>query len=134
MWINGKWQYLKIVYYAISLKTHLYSFITTLMLPKEIGYAIGCMNNLGMPPTRLDVVAETMKRSQKVAAECQQTLHDCSLWPCYSKACFTDSRSGNNPYMTIYSFALDHSTNSAKFACIGYLLQESGGPHILNKS
>ena len=49
-----------------------YSLITTPMLPKQIGYMISCMDNLGMPPTRLDGFAETMKRSQKVSTECQQ--------------------------------------------------------------
>ena len=33
---------------------------------------IGYMDNLSLPPTRLDVVAETMKISQNVAAECGQ--------------------------------------------------------------
>ena len=28
------------------------------------------MENLNLPPTRLDVIVETLKRSQRVAAEC----------------------------------------------------------------
>lgn len=36
-------------------------------LPQQ---TIGYMDSLHLPPTRLDVVAETMKISQKVAAEC----------------------------------------------------------------
>ena len=30
------------------------------------------MDNYSLPPTRLDVVAQTMKTSQKVAAECEE--------------------------------------------------------------
>ena len=46
------------------------SCLTVDPLPQQI---IGYMENLSLPPTRLDVVAETMKISQKVANECGQT-------------------------------------------------------------
>jgi len=45
------------------------SLITDDPLPQQI---IGYMKNICLPPTRLDVVAETMRISQKVAEECQQ--------------------------------------------------------------
>ncbi len=41
--------------------------ITEDHLPQQI---LGYMENLNMPPTRLDVVAETLPQSQRVAAEC----------------------------------------------------------------
>ena len=45
------------------------SLVTTDDLPKQ---NIGYMENLCLPPTRLDVVVETLRISQKVAEECNE--------------------------------------------------------------
>jgi len=46
------------------------SFVTVDPLPlQQVGY----MENIELPPTRLDVVRETLVRSQKVASECGET-------------------------------------------------------------
>ena len=89
------------------------------------------MDNLNLPPTRLDVVAETLRISQRVAAECGETYavvhYDLAVAKPAMQIQATEAPLYDNVFICFGPFHIE----MAFFASIGYILEASGGPHIL---
>ena len=104
------------------------SLITDDPLPQQI---IGYMKNICLPPTRLNVVAETMRISQKVAKECQQpyaiVTYDLAVAKLALKIQDEDAPQYDNVFICFGAF----HTMLAYFSGIGFFLAESGGPETL---
>ena len=92
---------------------------------------ISYMENLSLPPTRLDVVAETLRLAQKVASECSEqyaiVTYDLAVAKPALQIQSQESPLFDNVFVCFGAFHIV----LAYFAAIGYLLSESGGPHIL---
>ena len=104
------------------------SRVTVDNLPQQ---SIGYMDNLSLPPTRLDVVAETMRISQKLAAECGEPYalvhYDIGVAKPALQIQAADSPTYDNVFVCPGAF---HIT-MAYFAALGFFLADSGGPQIL---
>ena len=97
-------------------------------LPRQ---KIGYMENINLPPTRLDVVVETMKLSQKLAAECGEqyavVTYDLAVAKPALQIQVEESPTFDNVFVCFGAFHIQ----LAYFSCLGFLLAESGGPQIL---
>ncbi len=95
--------------------------------PQNIGY----MENICLPPTRLDVVVETMKRSQKTAEECGDNYAIVTYYLAVAKLALQiqseETPTFDNVCVCLGAFHIC----LAYFAAIGYILEESGGPQVL---
>jgi hypothetical protein len=104
------------------------SRVTVDNLPQQ---SIGYMDNLSLPPTRLDVVAETMRISQKLAAECGEPYalvhYDLGVAKPALQIQAADSPTYDNVFVCLGAF---HIT-MAYFAALGFFLADSGSPQIL---
>jgi hypothetical protein len=98
-------------------------------LPKQ---NIRYMENIHLPPTRLDVVRETLKRSQAVAQECSQkdvvVHYDLAIAKPAMQLQSTEAPRFDNVFIYFGPFHIEMTY----FACVGYFLEASGGPQILN--
>lgn len=107
------------------------SKITKDPLPKQI---VGYMENINLSPTRLDVVQETLKRSQQVAKECNETYaivhYDLAIAKQALKIQDKEAPKFDNVFICFGPFHI----NMTYFACLGYLITSSGGPEILCNS
>lgn len=92
---------------------------------------IAYMNNIQLPPTRLDVVAETLRISQQVAKECGDlyavVTYDLAIAKPAMQIQQTDSPAYDNVFICFGPFHV----MLAFFGSLGYILDGSGGPHIL---
>ena len=97
-------------------------------LPQQ---TIGYMDNLNLPPTRLDVVAETMKISQKLAAECGEQYaivhYDLAVAKLALSIQAEESPTFDNVFVCFGAFHLQMAFHSA----LCHYLADSGGPQIL---
>ena len=90
--------------------------------------------NITFPPTRLDVVMETMKISQKVASECDEAYmvvhYDLAIAKPALQIQATESPRFDNLFIAFgpFHFCL------AYFGAIGHFIENSGGPEILTES
>ena len=100
-------------------------------LPRQ---QIGYMENINLPPTRLDVVAETLKQTQRVAMECNQpyivVTYDLAIAKPALQIQATESPLYDNIFICFGAFHVV----MAYFGGLGYLLDGSGGPEILTET
>ena len=107
------------------------SCVTPDPFPKQ---QIGYMENINLPPTRLDVVAKTLKQSQQVAQECQQeyaiVTYDLAVAKLAMQIQLAEAPLYDNVFVCFGVFHI----MLAYFSSLGYLLDGSGGPDILTES
>ena len=97
-------------------------------LPQQV---IGYMENINLPPTRLDVVRETMTRSQKVATECGEKYAVVTYDLAIAKPALQIQAQETPKFDNVFVCFGTFHTYMAYFACLGYILESSGGPEIL---
>ena len=106
------------------------SCVTPDPFPKQ---QIGYMENINLPPTRLDVVAQTLKQS-RVAQECHQeyviVTYDLAVAKLAMQIQLAEAPLFDNVFICFGAFHI----MLAYFASLGYLLDGSGGPDILTES
>jgi hypothetical protein len=92
---------------------------------------ISYMDNLTLPPTRLDVVAETLRISQQVASECDKQYaivhYDLAVAKPAMQIQQAESPRFDNIFIMFGAFHIE----MAYFGALGYLVDGSGGPQIL---
>ena len=97
-------------------------------LPKQ---KIAYMENLTLPITRLDVVAETLRVTQQVAQECGQEYgvvhYDLNAAKPALQIQSTEAPKYDNLFICLGPFHIMMSY----FGSVGYLIDSSGGPEIL---
>lgn len=100
-------------------------------LPKQV---IGYMDNLSLPPTRLDVVLETLRRSQAVATECSENTaivhYDLAIAKPAMQIQSQESPKFDNVFICFGPFHI----MLAYFGALGKVIDHSGGPYILTES
>ena len=88
---------------------------------------------INQSPTSLSVVAETMKRSLEVAKEAGRTsiavTYDLAIAKLAMKIQFEERPFYDSLFIALGPFHIE----MAFFSAIGKLVEESGGPHILNE-
>ena len=88
------------------------------------------MDNYSLPPTRLDVVAQTMKTSQKVAAECGETNAVVHYDLAVAKLLQFKFRQKNPQYCDDILLCIGaFHVQMTYFVAIRIFLIDSGGPH-----
>jgi hypothetical protein len=87
------------------------------------------MENIELPPTRLDVVKETLVRSQKVASECGDTyaINDLAIVKPALQMQAQESPRFDNVFVCFDAFHI----SMAYFSALGHILESSGGTEIL---
>jgi len=87
-----------------------------------------------LPPTRLDVVLETLKKSQKVAEECGElyaiVTYDLAIAKPAMQIRDQEAPVYDNVFILFGAFHISLSY----FGCIGYFLDGSGGANILTET
>ena len=102
--------------------------VTVDNLPQQ---TIGYMDNYSLPPTRLDVVTQTMRTSQKVAAECGETYAIVHYDLAVAKLALSIQAEESSVYENVcVCFGVFH-VQMAYFPAIGTLLADFGGPQVL---
>ena len=100
-------------------------------LPQQ---AIGYMENIELPPTRLDVIQETLRLSQMVAEECGEKYaivhYDLGIAKPALQIQAQESPRYDNVFICIGTFHLA----MAYFASLGYILDSSGAAEALCNS
>ena len=100
-------------------------------LPKQ---KILYMDNITLPPTRLDVVAETMRRSQRVAEECGEkyvaVAYDLAVAKPALQIQTAESPLFDNVFICFGAFHI----LLAYFGASGHFIDGSGGTHTLIES
>ena len=85
-------------------------------------------------PTSISVVAETMKRAQRVASECNKksiaVTYDLAIAKIASQLQAEESPKYDNIFVAFGAFHIEF----ALLSVIGKYIAESGGPHILNEA
>ena len=104
------------------------SLITEDSLPMQ---SIAYMNAINLPPTRLDVVAETLRTSQKVAEECGDRMiivhYDLAIAKPAMQIQAADAPNFDNIFICFGPFHIE----LAYFGTIGHFLNGSGGSQLL---
>ena len=107
------------------------SLITDDPLPKQ---RVLYMENLALPPTRLYVIAETLRISQKVATECDERFivvhYDLAIAKPALQIQAADTPRFDNIFIAFGPFHIC----LAFFGAIGDFIESSGGPEILTES
>jgi hypothetical protein len=92
------------------------------------------MENINLPPTRLDVVAQTLKQFQRVAMECQQQYvvvsYDLAVAKLAMQVQCTEAPIYDNVFICFGQFYI----LMTYFACLGHIVDGSGGPDILTET
>lgn len=126
--INRIWMICCFLYQSTPMWRGWNSLVCNDPLPKQV---IGYMENIELPPTRLDVVRETMTRSQRVATECGEkytvVTYDLAIAKPALQIQAQESPQFDNVFVCFGTFHI----YMAYFACLGYILESSGGPEIL---
>ena len=104
------------------------SQVTVDNLPRQ---TIGYMDNYSLPPTRLDVVAKTMKTSQKVAAECGEAYAIVHYDLAVAKLALQIQAEETPVYDNVFVCFGAFHVQMAYFAAIGTYLADSGEPQVL---
>ncbi len=116
---------------AIPLWSGWNSLIHTDTLPQQ---RICYLQNINLPPTRLDVVAETLRTAQKIAQECNEpyaiVTYDLAIAKPASQIRNTEDPLFKNLFIMWGAFHI----MMAFFACLGFFLDGSGGDTILTDS
>ena len=85
-------------------------------------------------PTSVSVVAETMKRSQAIAEECNKSsisvTYDLAIAKIAMQLQSTESPKYDNLFINLGGFHIE----MAFFAAMGKYVSDSGGPHIINET
>ena len=89
------------------------------------------MDNYSLSPTRLDVVAQTMKTSQKVAAECGETYAVVQYALAVAKLAIQIQAEESTVYDNIFVCFGAFHVQMAYFAALETFLADSGGPQVL---
>ena len=97
-------------------------------LPRQV---IGYMENIELPPTRLDVVRETLIRSQKVAHECgdKYAIVHCDL--AIAKSALQIQAQESPKFDNIFICFGTFHIFMAYFGSLGYILESSGAAKLL---
>ena len=95
---------------------------------------ISYMDNLNLPPTRLDVVAETLRISQKVASECGEQYAIVHYDLAVAKPAMQIQQAESPKFDNIFICFGPFHTELAYFGVLGYLLDGSGGPQLLTET
>ena len=107
------------------------ALITEDPLPKQ---KILYMENISLPPTMLDIVVETMKISQRVAAECDEEYmavhYDLAIVKPALQIQATETPRFNNLFIAFGPFHIC----LAYFGALGHIVESSGGLEILTES
>ena len=92
------------------------------------------LKQMNESPTSISVVAETLKRSQKVAEECNENsisvIYDLAIAKVAMQLQAEEKPTYDNVFIHLGPF---HIT-CAFFSMLGKYLAELGGPHILNET
>ena len=122
------WVILSIMKTSLPMWAAWNSLITKDSLPRQ---TIGYLQNISLPPTRLDVVAETMRVAQRVASECNEkyavVTYDLAIAKPASQIQVTESPLFDNVFIMFGAFHI----MMCFFSCIGYYIDGSGGETIL---
>ena len=95
---------------------------------------VAYMENISFPPTRLDVIADTLKISQKVAQECGEPYAVVTYDLAVAKPALQIQAQESPLYDNVFiCFGAFHIC-LAFFGALGHLLDGSGGPNILTES
>ena len=107
------------------------SLVTEDTLPR---HTIGYMENLNLPPTRLDVVAETLKQSQQVAKECGDEYVVVHYDLAVAKPAMQIQSAESPVYDNVFICFGPFHILLAYFGGLGYILDGSGGPELLTET
>ena len=92
------------------------------------------MKPITLPPTRTDVVRETMIQSQKVSAECgsKYTIitYDLAIAKVAKQIQCEEYPTFNSIFVMFGGFHVEQNV----FSAIGKIIEGSGGPYILSES
>jgi len=100
-------------------------------LPKQ---KICYMQNISLPPTRLDVVAETLKQTQNVAEECGERTVVVHYDLAIAKVALQINASESPRYDNVLICFGHFHIILAYFACLGHYVDGSGGAEILTET
>ena len=107
------------------------SLVTEDFLPKQ---RIGYMQNITLPPTRLDVVTKILDISRRVSDECGDEYSMVHADLAVAKLAMQIQAQEAPKYdKSFINFGAFHITLTY-FASLGFILEESGGPQILIES
>ena len=107
------------------------SLITEDQLPPQ---KIAYMYNLNLPPTRLDVIAETLRISQRVAQECDEQYAVVHYDLAVAKPAMQIQQQQDPQYSNVFICFGPFHIEMAYFGVLGYFLDGSGGPEILTET
>ena len=92
------------------------------------------LENITFPPTRLDVVAETLRISHKLACECGDEYaivsYDLAIAKPALQIQYAEQPQYDNVFVMFAAFHIEIAYQG-HFVLLGYLLDGSGGPDIL---
>ena len=95
--------------------------------------ALGYLKPIPLPPTRTDVVKETLKQSQKIAEECGEdhalVTYDLAVAKIAKQIQDAEQPSFDNIFIMFGSFHIELSF----FGSLGKLIEGSGGPFVLSE-
>ena len=104
------------------------SIFTTDHLPRQ---TICYLQNICLPPTRMDVIAETLKIAQQVATECKEeyavVTYDLGIAKPASQLQAQESPKYDNVFVMFGAFHI----MMTYFSCIGQFIDGSGGDSIM---
>ena len=92
------------------------------------------MDSISLPPTRLDVVAETLNVSQKVASECGEKFSIVHYDLAVAKPAMQIQAQESPRYDNVFICFGPFHIELAYLGALGYFLADSGGPHILTET
>ena len=92
------------------------------------------MKHIQLPPTRTDVVKETMKRSQAVSKDCGQQFtvvtYDLAIAKVAKQLQSTEAPEFDDMFIMFGAFHIMQNV----FSCLGKMIEGSGGPYALAES
>lgn len=107
------------------------SMVTVDPLPRQV---IGYMQNINLPQTRLGIITETMRISQKVASECGDeyivVTYDLAVAKPAMQIQATEALLYDNIFICFGAFQI----LMAYFWGVGHIIDGSGGPKILTET
>ncbi|RUM44802.1 MAG: hypothetical protein DSY80_04010, partial [Desulfocapsa sp.] len=107
------------------------AMITNDPLPPQV---ISYMDNISLPPSRLDVVAETLRISQREASECDEPYaivhYDLAVAKPALQIQAAEAPMFDNVFICFGPFHIE----LAYFGVLGYFIDGSGGPQLLTET
>ena len=98
--------------------------------PQKIAY----VDNLNLPPTRIDVIAETLRISQRVAQECDEQYAVVHYDLAVAKPAMQIQQQEDPEYSNVFICFGPFHIEMVYFGVLGYFLDGSGGPEILTET